>query len=477
MTTSIVSTVTAASMGELRVARDHQHRTDIVELRLDGVARLDVDGALAGRTKPVIVTCRPVWEGGRFDGSDEERRRILRRAVELGAEYVDIEWRAGFDDLVRARGGRGVVLSMHDFEGVPADLAERYAAMRAKGAEIVKIAVTARRLTDCLALADACAAPGQTVLIAMGPSGVATRVLPSRFGSCWTYAGEAAPGQLPLDTLLDCYRVRLHSDSTAIYGLVGAPTAHSLSPAIHNASFAAAGLDAVYLPLEAASVDDFVAFATDLRIDLRGASVTAPFKVAALRILREQDAMVMQAGSVNTLRRGAQGWSGRNTDIPALAATLPAEMGPNARAAILGAGGAARAAVFALRERGAIPVVYTRRPNADGVFDHAGTPLRSGLPAPGSWDVLVNATPVGTFPAVEETPIPAALLSGRVVYDLVYNPPVTRLQREASAAGCTVVGGLEMLIRQAGLQAAWWTGQPPTAEVMRQAALQKWGRE
>jgi 3-dehydroquinate dehydratase/shikimate dehydrogenase len=476
MTASIVSTVTAASMDELRAARDRQDRADLVELRLDGVRGLDVEAALAGRMKPVIITCRPTWEGGRFDGSEEERGRILHRAVELGAEYVDVEWRAGFDDLVRARGGRGVVLSLHDFEGVPADLADQYAAMRATGAAIVKIAVTARRLTDCLALADACAGSAPRALIAMGQAGIATRVLPSRFGSCWTYAGHAAPGQVPLDTLLDRFRVRLQSDATAIYGLAGAPTAHSLSPAIHNANFAAAGLDAVYLPLEAASVDDFVAFATDPRIDLRGASVTAPFKVAALAILNERDGLVDAAGTVNTLRRDARAWSGRNTDIPALSATLPPEVGSGSRAAVLGAGGAARAAVFALRDRGAIPVVHTRRPNADGVFDDAGTPLRSGLPTPGSWDVLVNATPVGTFPAVEETPMPAALLTGSVVYDLVYNPPITRLQRDASAAGCTVVGGLEMLLRQAELQATWWTDQAPSAEAMRRAALAPRGR-
>jgi 3-dehydroquinate dehydratase/shikimate dehydrogenase len=354
--------------------------------------------------------------------------------------------------------------------------------MRATGAQVVKIAVTAKSLADCLLVAEACRPPGpphsgsttpelaKTVVIAMGPSGIATRVVPARFGSSWTYAGEAAPGQIPLEVLLDSYRLRSQSAATAVYGLLGAPTSHSLSPAIHNANFGALGVDAVYLPLEAASIDDFVGFATDRRIDLRGASVTAPFKVAALDILSERDDMVARVGAVNSLRRGERGWSGKNTDAPALAATLPAEVGPGMRAAVLGAGGAARAAVLALRTRGAAPVVYTRRATQAMTFDGEGTPLKRGLPEPGSWDLLVNATPVGTFPAVDETPIPGALLTGRAVYDLVYNPRVTRLQREAMAAGCVVVSGFEMLIRQAALQAEWWTGRPPDTAAMRAAS-------
>jgi 3-dehydroquinate dehydratase/shikimate dehydrogenase len=471
---SIVRTVTADSMAELRRRRDEPSRADLVELRLDGVPDVDVEAALAGRRSPVIVTCRPVWEGGRFDGSEDERRRILERAMALGAEYVDVEWRAGFDSVIRARGGAGVVVSLHDFDGVPRDLAARYAAMRATGASVVKLAVTARRLADCLLLADLGydAAGDRTVLIAMGTPGVPTRVLPSRFGSCWTYGGDAAPGQVDVGTLVDGYRVRQQSSSTAIYGLLGSPLAHSVSPAMHNAFFAAARLDAVYLPLEAESIDDFLAFACDARVALRGASITAPFKVGATAFVAEIDAVAASAGAVNTVRRDAHGWIGTNTDVPALLSTLPPALDvASSRVAVLGAGGAARAVVVALRGRGARPTVYSRRTQADGSFDSAGTPLLSGLPPRGSWDVLVNATPVGTYPATDDTPIPLSLLNEGLVYDLVYNPPVTRLQREARGAGCAVIGGLEMLVRQAELQAEFWTGLGPPAGVMRRAAV------
>src|SRR5262249_21522564 len=158
----LVETVTGRTMAELRAARDAARHADLVELRLDGTAGIDVAGALAGRQRPVIVTCRPRWEGGRFDGSDEERKRILEEACQRGAEYVDIEWRAGFDPLLQPAGGARVVLSMHDFDGVPADLSDRVRAMRGTGAEMIKVAVMARRLSDAVPL-RAIARPGGAV--------------------------------------------------------------------------------------------------------------------------------------------------------------------------------------------------------------------------------------------------------------------------------------------------------------------------
>src|SRR5206468_6737555 len=188
-------TVTGATTAELRRQRDAVVDGDLVELRLDTVSDPDVAGALADRRRPAIVTCRPAWEGGQFRGSEEERRRLLTEALALGAEYVDVEWRAHFDDLIAASGGRRIVLSAHDFDMVPIDLTARVHAMKSTGAEVVKLAVKTTRLTDCLPLLDI-ASPrdgrGGLVLIGMGEYGLATRVLAERFGSMWTYAGSQA---------------------------------------------------------------------------------------------------------------------------------------------------------------------------------------------------------------------------------------------------------------------------------------------
>ena len=146
-------TVTARTMGELRQRRDAADGADLVELRLDGVERPDPAAAIDGRRKPVVVTCRARWEGGHFDGSEDERRRILMAALDAGAEFVDVEAAAEFTpDLIAARGGRGIVASIHDFDGTPPDLRDRYRRLRALGAEVAKLAVTAASLTDSLAL-------------------------------------------------------------------------------------------------------------------------------------------------------------------------------------------------------------------------------------------------------------------------------------------------------------------------------------
>jgi 3-dehydroquinate dehydratase / shikimate dehydrogenase len=468
-------TITATTTAALRQMRDDVRGADLVELRLDGVRDLDAAGALAGRTCRVIVTCRPRWEGGRFDGSEEERRRLLEQAAALGADYVDVEWRAAFArELVDSRKGRGVILSNHDFDGgVPADLRARAAAMRATGAEVVKLAIRSTRLCDALTLADN-APPGARVLVAMGPLGLPTRLLPARFGSCWTYAGAPALGQPTVQDLFERFGWGAHSAAAAVYGIAGAPLSHSISPVLHNTFFRAVGLDAVYVPLEAASADDFLAFADSPLIRLAGASITAPYKVSLLSRLHSIDAEAREAGAVNTIRRDGSGrWEGTNTDIAGFLAPLPPDVGPTTRGAILGGGGAARAVAAGLRRRRVAVTVYVRHDvgAADRPFVDLGASVRRGLPDPGSWDVLVNATPVGTSPRVSETPLPADRLpGGGLVYDLVYNPAITRLLRDAMRAGCRTIGGLDMLVAQAEQQAVFWTGRCPPEGVMRKAA-------
>ncbi len=469
----ICQTVTATTMSQLIRRRDAARRADLVELRLDGVVDPDVRAAMAGRHLPVIVTCRPVWEGGKFTGSEEDRRRLLEQAIDAGAEYVDLEARAEFATALVARThGRGVVLSYHDFDGVPADLGRLYDRMRSTGAQIVKIAVTARKLCDVFALEDLGATPlpaeeGRgAVLIAMGAPGIVTRILPGRFGSLWTYAGDAAPGQLSADVLLERFRFRNLLSTTAVYGVAGSLVSRSRSPELHNAAFAAMGTDAVFIPFETADFDDFLAFAD--RLPIAGASVTMPFKEAALRSAREADDLSRRVGAANTLRRSASGWCATNTDVDGFLSPIRDVPLEGCRVAILGAGGAARAVAMAMASRGARVSVFARRlEQASAVARIAKGDAFQGLPERGSWDVLVNATPVGSAPRVDETPLDAARLDGGgLVYDVVYDPPVTRLLREARAAGCRTVGGLDMLVAQAVRQSEWWTGRRPDESVM-----------
>ena len=470
-------TVTGATTAELRQKRDAVTDADLIELRLDTVSDPSVAGALAGRRRPVIVTCRPPWEGGGFKGSEDERKQILAEALSLGAEYVDIEWRARFDDLIAQAGGRRIVLSAHDFLGVPIDLTARVHAMRSTGAEVIKIAATLSSLSDCIPLLDLGAQSGRQsglALIGMGPYGLTTRVLAARFGSIWTYAGALKEiGQLSAHTLLKDYHFRSVTDTTEIYGVAGGSVRHSVSPAMHNAAFRAARVDAVYLPLPATSATDFATFGR--AIGISGASVTIPLKVALFDQVDEVYSVARRIVAINTIRVIDGRWIGGNTDASGFLEPLQERLAlKGLRASVLGAGGAARAVTVALASSGCSVTLHARsRPQAEETAMLTSVALGPWPPDPGSWDLLINCTPVGMYPHVEETPIPAEHLTGRYVYDLVYNPSITRLLRDASTRGCETIGGLEMLVAQAREQFQWWVGTKPPAGVMREAALKR----
>jgi 3-dehydroquinate dehydratase / shikimate dehydrogenase len=501
----LCATVTGATTADLRARRDAIRDAEMVELRIDSVVDPDVNGALEGRRLPVILTCRPTREGGGFGGSEDERRRLLRAAVESDAEYVDLEWNAGLDDLVRVRSGKGIILSTHDFDGVPADLSARAHAMARSGAEVVKIAVSASRLTDCVRLLDLSRTlqGRRAVVLGMGDAGLATRVFAARLGNPWSYAGDGvAPGQVSVARMVREFTFQRIQADTVLYGLAGRPVAHSVSPALHNAGFADLGVNAAYIPLAAFDLDDFATFAE--AFDLAGASVTAPFKSAAMSLLSSCTDTARAAGAINTLVRRDGGFAGANTDEAGFLAPLAGEgfdtvvrrnegfagvsidaggVAPprtgegldGVRVAVLGHGGAARAVAWALKPLGARVTLYGRGDGtrARAVAAELGVLSAARPVPPGSWDILVNATPVGTFPHADKTPYPEAQFDGRLVYDLVYNPLVTRLQRDGVTAGCRVIGGLDMLVSQAQMQQEIWLGKAPSLSVLRDAAVWK----
>jgi 3-dehydroquinate dehydratase/shikimate dehydrogenase len=239
---------------------------------------------------------------------------------------------------------------------------------------------------------------------------------------------------------------------------------------MHNAAFAAAGVDAVYLPLAAESFDDFVAFAEAFGVE--GVSVTAPFKLEAFRAAVTTDPRAAAIGAVNTLRRTPAGWDGRNTDVDGVMAPLSGRDLRGRRAAVLGAGGAARSVVVALAAAGADVTVHARRPDAAQALAAAAGVTAGPWPPDNAWDLLVNTTPVGTSPNTYAVPLLLThRLDGRLVYDLVYNPPETALLRQARALGAEALGGLPMLAAQAAAQFAWWTGLTPPDGLMHRAAL------
>jgi 3-dehydroquinate dehydratase/shikimate dehydrogenase len=490
MATSLLcETVTGRSTADLITARDAATAGDMVEVRLDGVTDLDVAAVVRGARVPVLATCRPAWEGGLFEGSEEDRAAILGRALALGAAFVDVEWRAlrglhgdTFRRVV-ARDPARVVVSSHDFEGVPADLKTRVRDMRACGARLIKVAVTPSCLTETLDLMDVAGA-GHAVVVAMGDTGLPSRLLATRFGSRWTYAGNAvAPGQIPAGRMIHEFRFRQIGPATRLFGVISTNALHSLSPSMHNAAFEAAGLDAVYVPLKAADFEDFLTFAAVIGIE--GASITIPFKLDALRAAATADDLTQKVGAANTLRRRGSSWDATNTDVEGFLAPLDALLGralDRRRVAVAGAGGSARAVAAGLKARGAHVTVHARRVERARVLADALEVAVGSWPVPaGEWDVLVNCTPLGGAGMRDQSPVPAASLRPpdgersanreRVVYDLTYGPGDSRLLADAREAGFMTLDGLPMLVAQAERQFEWWTGRRPREGVMHYAAL------
>jgi shikimate 5-dehydrogenase len=354
----------------------------------------------------------------------------------------------------------GLVLSFHDFAGMPADLEGIAEAMQKSGADVVKIAVTARTLEDCVRLRRIGAILRTGAVIGMGPAGAVTRVAPHLFNSCWTYGGPLAEiGQVSTTELREIYGVG-ETPRTALFGVVGQPVMHSKSPALHNAAFRQAGVDALYVPLEAAGFADFDAFAR--AFELRGASVTAPYKIDALSASADADAAARAVGAANTLKQTAGGWFAANTDAEGFLAPLEGMALAGLRAAVIGRGGASRAVTFALRGAGADVAVIGRED-----LDRASEP----------WDLLVHATPVGTAPGSGASVMEGRPILARIVYDLVYAPRQTRLMTDAARAGATVIGGMPMLAAQARRQFEIWFDRPAPAEAYETAAATAFAEE
>jgi 3-dehydroquinate dehydratase / shikimate dehydrogenase len=469
---------------------------DLFEVRADFARDLDLGALLAARRKPLVFTCRPESEGGLWpDGEADARRLRLKEAAAREFDLVDVEMRSGFRDVIEARAGRGLLLSFHDQEGLPDDLDGLYERMAATGADVVKIVGTARSVVDLArvqafahrrATAAALAGPSATasrrepglVALAMGPLGVASRILGGRHGAPFTFASaetgwEAAPGQLPARALADTYRVRSIGPATRVYGVLGADVLRSLSPAIHNRAFAARGIDAVYVPLQAESLSAF--FEALPALGLSGFGVTRPYKSEIVAHLPSITPAAAESSSVNTVVLQDGRPFGLSTDGDGVLAPLRKRLDVGGRrVVILGAGGAARAAASALVRAGADVIVLARRPEqaaavaADARCGHGAL----GTLAEKAWDVLVHATPVGSGARPGEMLVPAACLRRHgVVFDMVYEPRETPLLRAARAAGCRTIDGVEMLVAQAVGQFEAWTGARAPVEAMTEAAL------
>lgn len=452
---------------------------DIVELRLDCLQDLDFDieRFVSKLSHPTIITFRPTEQGGYRNLTRRERETFWAR--DLKADLLcDIE-----ADLVveSSFDWPHVIVSHHDFSGVPDDLEEIYERLAATPARVVKIAVQADQITDCIRvfhlLDRAINEQRELIAIAMGNAGIATRILGPSRGAYLTYGSledtsATAPGQVNAGQMRSVYRIDEIDRETMICGLVGMPVMHSVSPHMHNAAFATEGVNGVYLPLEVRDVESFVKRMVhpktrELDWNVRGLSVTAPHKSSVMELLDWISPDALEIGAVNTVVVQGHELHGYNTDVHGLIEPLRERFGSlkDLRVAVIGAGGAARAAVWALNRDQANVTLFARAPiKARSLTENFGVQCEQLSTAKfAGYDVVINATP--------ESPATAEQLAGAgLVYDLIYNPIETRFLKEASEAGCQTLGGLPMLVAQACLQFELWTGKTPPAGIMHDAA-------
>jgi len=545
--------VSIADMTEAR------HRgADLIELRIDpyysgtddDVQLSELARLVAAAPLPCILTCRPVLEGGQYDGPDDARISMLeylcvsvpaaagQQPAPAPPRYIDVELATYTrshnirqkvnlcvqhpDQLRDVR--TKLLLSMHDFQGRPEDFFRRISQMAAEPASAVsKVAYRARSLRDNLELLDLLAEAREAgralIALGMGPFGLMSRVLAAKFDGFLTFASlrrstATAPGQPTLEDLLSLYRVRAHTPATRVYGVIGWPVEHSVSPQAHNAAFEAAEHDGVYMHMPVAPGYEplratLLAMIDHPRLDFAGCSVTIPHKenlIALAAAMRQEgderwsvDALSAACGAANTLtvQRDARGRASAisisNSDGPAASGLLRTSLGTltGHTIVVLGAGGTARAVAASIVMDGGRVIIINRTPaKAEALASELRTILRCDeahlsaligprealLQALSSCSGVYHCTPAGMSggPAPELCPLDddsiAALSPHCIVADSVYRPLRTPLLAAAQARGLQTLSGLQLFVAQAAAQSQLFTGAEPSRGMLTQVA-------
>jgi len=477
-------------------------KADIIELRLDYLDDLDernpssqIESLIAAANGPLILTFRPSEQGGARQINRETRVQLWANLCSLFKSrpslLCDLEW-----DIIAEIPAEIIkpdqrIASYHNFNDSVARESEIFRFLLNQPAKLIKIAVAGNEITDCIRvkqMIEQSTSDGRQMIgIVMDEPGIISRVLGPGWGSYLTFASIAsskasASGQLTVDTLNRLYRIGNISDRTIVTGLIGNPVSQSMSPSMHNAAFAGRNIDGVYIPMLVGDLKEFIKrmihpVSRELDWNLRGLSVTIPHKVNIIPLLDELTDTAKSVGAVNTVIVDGSKLVGDNTDVRGFLAPLDKTLDlKNARASVLGTGGAARAVVYGLVKAGAEVTVFGRRREMAAMLaSEFGTRTADWNSLGGdSFDLVVNATSTGMVgDKSDDAVFEKTVTNCRLFYDLVYNPIETRLMRTASAAGVKVIGGLGMLVSQGAEQFRIWTGNDAPHEIMMEAALNK----
>ncbi|MGH9585754.1 MAG: shikimate dehydrogenase [Acidobacteriaceae bacterium] len=457
-----------------------------VEFRLDYLANPvaalpKLKQFLSERSEVTAVgTCRRATAGGKFKGTIAAELEVLEKAADAGFHLVDLELQTA-ESIKRAQveklrsHGAALIISFHDFETTK-DLDRIFGRIRPFEPEFIKIVSTAKHLADNVTMMrflERTRDLANVVGIVMGEQGIISRVLGIRAGSAFTFAAatlgeETGPGQIASRTLHETYRIDQIDAATKIYGVAGNPIRHSLSPLMMNTAFRRETVNGVFLALQATRLTDLLTLVKEVPIS--GLAVTMPLKEEILKHLERTDPLSEKVGACNTVVRSQDGkLYGFNTDVAAVVRPLERRLAlKGAKVLVMGAGGAARAAVFGLKDKGAEVFVMNRTPEAGQKLARQAKVknFKREQLAKASFDVIINATPAGMAGVKTPSLLEPKDLNTRVVFDLVYNPLETPLIRMAREKGIPVITGVEMFVHQGARQFEIWTGKPAPEEDM-----------
>lgn len=483
----ICAVVAAADAGSMfRQLRSALRQTRTVELRLDWlsddreITRFLSRLPSVSRRSVLIATCRRREAGGKYAGSIASQLAHLVEAVAAGCQWYDLEIETvrqcppGLLEILLGTGRQ--LTSAHFFDRMPSNLSQLARELSSGRSDAIKIAAHCASLRDARKLFAVARKRKNVIAIPMGDVALPARLLSVREGSAFTYApveNATAPGQVSLDEIKKVYRLDRITRQTKVYGVIGDPVGHSLSPLMQNAAFAVRRANAIYLPFLVRDLRDFVDSVQPLGIS--GFSVTIPHKERILKYLDGCDPLAAKIGAVNTVvvRAGGKLY-GYNTDYVGVLRSLESRMPlRGSRVLIIGAGGAARAVAFALAQSGAVPCITARRPHRAEALARAagGEAIARRQVRKEFFDAIVNATPVGMHPRTSESPFEASELNCRLVFDTIYRPRITKLLQLAKQRGVETVSGVEMFVAQGAAQFEIWMGQRAPAEAMRRVVL------
>ncbi|MBW2979965.1 shikimate dehydrogenase [Candidatus Woesearchaeota archaeon] len=483
--------ITARTTNEALKDIKNAKQADIIELRADFIRDISINNLksiIKKSKKPLIVTVRKRSEGGKFSGSEEKRINLLKKAIELSADFVDIELSSGtkaISQLKKLSKKTKIIVSHHNFKKTP-DLNSIYSKIKKTNCDVIKIAAFAQSIDDNIKVFDIIKKANKDkkkiIALCMGVNGELSRILSPALGAFLTFGSlkkgkESAPGQIEAKTLKEIYRVN-RLKNPKIYGLVANPVAHSKGFLIHNKSFEKLKLNSIYVNFLVENINSFI---KNFKKIVSGLSITIPHKRAVIRSLDKIERTAKNIGAVNTIVVKNGKLIGSNTDMSgAINAIKEKTTIKNKKVLMIGAGGVARAVVFGIKqEQGDLIIVNRTVEKAKKLSkeldcDYGPLSMLKGID---NVDILINCTSIGMHPAVNKTPINKKLLKkimkkNAVVFDTVYNPLETKLLKDSKSIGCKTIRGVDMFVNQAAAQFNLWTNKKAPLNLMKKIAVE-----